>query len=286
MMRTHSLLLVTLALLGSAACSTSTPIGVVEAAGTSGSLPVSPAGSAGMGGEGPYVPSIPATYSDQPFTTPSSVSADWAGYLENFHNPALETIRLHFGTDARGQSTLTVVRGSGTPPAAPTDAYDQWPVPYVLAQGSKWGTGPAGISEYPQDPIAGFVYAAREVKWEGERLRFEVNTVEPWSSWCGLQTSYEHHFKEGGQYYTCDLNDSGLAPIAAPNECPTAAPPDKQCILNHLEMCVLTAPFCDCNATGCGPARRGMPFDITFYGDHADGSTGLNNVRLMPASAP
>jgi hypothetical protein len=286
MMRTHSLLIVTLALLGSAACSTSTPIGFVETAGTSGGppVPVPPTfGGAGMGAA-PYVPTVPAnSYNDQPFTTPSNVSADWVGYLEN-SDPNTEAIRLHFGVNDQGQSTLTVVRGSGPPPAPPTDAYDQWPDPYVwyIPSAGEWGSAPGSIY-YPQRPIAGFVYTAREVTWQGSRLRFEVNTVEPWSSWCALQTSYPHGSGKDLSY-TCDINLNGYSHLVAANECQTGVEADKrQCILNHQFMCQ-GFDFCDCNATGCGPVRRGNSFDITFYGDHADGSTGPINIRLMPAA--
>jgi hypothetical protein len=259
------------------ACETSTPIGVVEVAGTSGQTPTDGSGTSGSAGT--YVPSAGEALVEAPFKNPSGISGDWVGYLENYdlYFTGSDTLKFHFGTDAQGNGTITVVQGTDTPPAPPTEAFDEWPVPAIDSFG---GPGPGLI--YPDAPLSGFVYTARAVTWQGKRLKFRRVSAEPWEPWCALQTSYPLPGNQGT--YTCNAGNSVTYPTR--NTCLfTDGPPGARCTRNHLHMCSLVSGVCGCNATGCGATtRRSDSFDITFFADGAVGSMSTHHLVLMPAT--
>jgi hypothetical protein len=272
------------------ACSTNTPIGVVDtgtggtpAIGTGGSNSAPDAGATAAGGSGAdpampghYVPTGEQVLNDPAFTNPTNV-ADWVGYLENYdlYLPGLDQIHLHFGADAQGNATLSVVRGMGTPPAPPTDPFQAWPAPVINDDGTP-GVGVA----YPEEPIAGFSYMAHRVVRTGARLKFSTLDAEPWTAWCNLQTSFPLPGNPG--VYSCNAGN-GLKGTGG-NTCQFIENPSARCTLNHAMMCTITSQICSCNATGCGAdAGSGTPYDITFFGDHAIGSVGNYNLILTPA---
>jgi hypothetical protein len=283
MMRTHALLTVSLALLAGA-CSTTTPIGVEETAGSTGSPAPSGAagtsaaagttGAAGLGQPGNYVPSPGVALNEQPFAAPDGVSGDWVGYFEDYQFgwPGSDAIKFHFGVDAQGHGTLTVKLGEGTVPPPPTSADDAWPVPFILPEG-----GPGAGLQYPDTPLDGFTYAAREVTWQGRRLKFHLSDAEPWTTWCALQTSYP---MPGDDSYSCN---GGSAARCNATICKFEDGTQGTTTPNHLYMCNLNR-LCDCNATGCGAQTQGAAFDLTFFGDHASGTGHGHNVQLMPAT--
>jgi hypothetical protein len=276
-------LAVLFAVLAGPGCSTSTPIGIVDNGGSSGSVAGATttggsSGAAGQAAQGPYVPSGAQVLNDQPFTNPTGVSDDWVGYLENYSLYFLgsDAVRLHFGVDAQGNNVLTVVRGMGVPPAPPTDPFQAWPVPIVNDTG---GPGPGEV--YPDAPIAGFAYTAHEVTWQGSRLKFSLLNAEPWTTWCGLQTSYRLPDNDP-EDFTCNAGNTPMYSNSSPKTCTF---PNGLCTLNHLAMCILTSGFCACNATGCGASTSHQTaYDVTFFGDHAVGSMEMYNLILTPAT--
>lgn len=266
-------------------CPSWTPIGVVPSDGAA-----SDAGGwdgvAGQAPPGQYVPSAGQVPIDPPFTNPAGVGADWIGYFENFQFPSgSDVAALHFGADAAGKSTLTVVLGAGPPPPPPTDPYQPWPWSDDSV-GNDGGAKPGLGSPYPQ-LIEGFAYTARGVTWQGSRLRFSLSMPEPWTPWCDLQTSYYH----GQGWYNCAAGTSasststGVAGSGG-GPCVYTNAPAARCAFAHHQMCI-SGP-CDCNATGCGVGSGSggvnLSYDITFYGDHADGSALEHNLRLRPAA--
>jgi hypothetical protein len=299
-MNTHAPLTLTMiATLGlvSAACSTRTAIGDL---GDSGVLtnPTGTTGAGGLGGTvgvtvgeggvaggagiaapaGPYAPSGDQVVNDQPFTNPNGISGDWVGYIEN-GTPGSEEVLLHFATDASGQTTLSVKRGTAALPAPPTDGLKAWPAGTSYAL----GTAGTGGGYPPQTPMLGFISGAHGVTWTAARLRFRTFDYEPWGPWCDLQTPYP-------------TDDQGDYNCMRPDE--SDCTHGGGCVLlglngdvNHWMMC--NDGFCSCNTTGCGfnigPATL---YDITFFGDHAIGAVqnvdGYNahSLILMPAAAP
>jgi hypothetical protein len=262
-----------------AGCSTSTPIGVVDinAGGTSGTAVM---GAAGAGGapaqQGPYVPDGAQVFSDKPFTSPPGVPVDWVGYLEAYTTTnGLDVVKLHFGTDASGNETLIVTRGTGTVPPPPTDAYQPWPAPLVNADGT-----PTGVDPFP-DPMSGFGFTARNVTWQGQRLTFVIAAAEPWAPWCALQRSYPldpHGNPSSG--FGCDRPAGSFEK----GTCTFLVAPKGGCDVNHQEMCEISK-ICACNATGCGAeGNLRMAYDITFFGDHATGTGEEHSLLLMPAA--
>jgi hypothetical protein len=285
-MNKRARLTLTFMLLGTGACSTSTPIGVEDLAGASGQTMLGASGSSGTAGaggasgapaQGPYVPSGVQAIVDQPFTNPSGVSGDWVGYLESYDMwfTSSDALTLHFGVDAAGNGTLSVVQGMGTVPPPPTDPFQAWPLPLIDAEG-----GPGPGEAYPHEPLAGFAYSAHEVTWQGSRLQFQTYSSEPWAAWCGLQTSYPWI----GDMWSCNAGSSATYPT--PTTCKFTEAPNARCTPNHLDMCLITSGFCACNSTGCGFSKSGggSLFDITFMGDHALGTMDSYSLMLMPAS--
>lgn len=283
-MNTRARLTLICALTAVGACSTTTPIGEVPSAGTSGEAPTGAAGygaagtgaavtgAAGQAPSGPYVPSGSQVLNDPPFTNPSGVSGDWVGYLQNYSQyfTGSDVIKLHLGNGA-----ITLVQGTGTPPAPPTYAFQAWPAAIIDELG---GPGP-GIG-YPNQPISGFTYVAHGVTWQGTRLKFNLNAADPWAPWCALQPTYP--FGGGAGRWSCN---GGNALAATGTTCMFLdGDVNAPCTLNHQQMCQ-PDKICGCNATGCGVANSGGPsFDITFFGDHAIGSMQNYNLILMPAA--
>jgi hypothetical protein len=289
-MKTRALITMTMATLAAVGCSTSTPIGALDNGGASGGSPMAAGGTSGstMGidastpkTQGPYVPSPSTALDDQPFTNPSGVSGDWVGYLEgySFYFQGSDALRFHFGVDAQGHDTLTIVRGMGVVPPAPTDPFQAWPSALIDD-----GGGPGPGESYPEEPVAGFAYTAHDVTWQGSRLQLATLSSEPWAAWCGLQTSYP--VPGSPTNYSCNEGSGAKSSSSDPSLCIfTDAPdPKARCTWNHYEMCNgLT--FCDCNATGCGAAvEKQIPFDITFEGAQADGVMGIYHLHLAPAT--
>jgi hypothetical protein len=287
-MNNRLLLTATFAVLAGGACSTSTPIGVVDTAGTSGGQPTGAAGTTGVAGivggtagtagaTGPYVPSGSQVVDDHPFTNPSGISGDWVGYLENYdlYFTGSDALKLHFGVDAQGHGTLSVVRGTGTPPAPPTDAFQSWPAAIVNDDGSP-GVG----EDYPGEPVDGFAYTAHAVTWEGSRLKFVLFYAEPWNAWCNLQTSYAT--PSDPTAFSCDPTFAAVK-YTSPGQCAFVSYPAR-CTPSHLHLCSGEG-VCGCNATGCGASTSaGDSYDITFSSDHANGSATGYNLLLMPAA--
>jgi hypothetical protein len=272
-MNTRALLTLTAAALAAACSSTSTPIGDYTPAGASGSQTGAAGASApaatGTGGQTNYVPSPTQILTDPPFDNPSGV-ADWVGYFENLQfMSGSDAIKLHFGVDAAGHTTLSVVLGMGPPPPPPTDPFQGWPDPvFDKANGQIAAFG------YPSTPIEGFTYSAHEVTWQGSRLKFTLVMSEPWAPWCALQPS----FMLGPNWWSCN---AGTGSASQGDTCVYTDNPTARCTSAHLFMCLQN--ICACNATGCGAdVNTRTPYDITFYGEHADGSAMTHTLRLMP----
>lgn len=298
-MNSRTLLMVVTALVSGAACSTTTPIGAVDNGGASGSAPIDTTGSAGAAG----VPSVPQTGSvppvqatcsplstqivaDTPFTNPPGMPADWIGHFENFHlRSGSDAVKLHLGVDAGGHGTLTLVVGAGTVPPLPTDAWQVWP---------PQDGAPFPSVDLPR-PFEGWVYTAHEVSWQGNRLQFSVLDAEPWTAWCGLQTSYP--IRSGSELppenrkYAC--NEDWNVDFISTTECHDEARPEVRCTPYHFQMCMPKFGYCACDCKGCTlDTTFRTTYDLTFFADRAEGSSvgrqygpgQPNSVRLTPAA--
>jgi hypothetical protein len=219
----------------------------------------------------------------------------WTGYVENAGQKLLadDSLDITFDVDANGALEGRVVFGAG-PPAPPTDPMTVWPEPGTgkggfLVNGSDYFT-PLGEVQ----PVVGFPLGARDIRWEARRLRFTLEPVEAWATWCDLQSP---HPAAMGDYicapeYTNGRIDDGGIGRCYPNGSPDAQAVDCQ----WSQAC--SSRICDCTASSCSVRTASSPnsvwpifrFDIALRGDEGDGSlyatnTGTSyNVRLIRAA--
>ena len=294
-MKTFALVACTFTIALASACGTNTPVGVVspgQGGGTGGtSLATDAGGSPGAAGSagqrGPYVPSGPTiTAGDQPFTSPAGTGEVWTGYFESFQLPSgSDGLRLSFARDASGAETLTVVVGANVAPAAPQDPTQAWPDPNEAPVTFK---GQAVVAE-------GFSYPAHEVRWQGSRLTFKLDSAEAWGAWCGIQASFPVDAPPGG--YNCVPGPGGGLSTDAQGNCvaddtmPGRGPygPHVVTIVSCAQLVLCSPLYCACNATGCGPTpTHNLAFDITFADGLASGSGQVNGalhtLHLTPAA--
>jgi len=235
---------------------------------------------------------------DHPFNFPAGVAGVWTGYVEN---AALgftsDAVRLTLDQAADGTNQIHVAYGAAPPPPPATSATD-------LPPGLNGGNGGAGGVAGTQSVVEGFSYVAHNVDWQafGQqwRLRFLVDIVEPWASWCRLQPSYATP-SPGGVEYAC-LPNTGGGSISGPG---TGLDGGTECWVNdstgHKEKDVSCAQLqlcpgnfvCACDQCGCDmqpiqydgvPTGPGI-YDILFDTTSASGTSASgNNVHLLPAN--
>lgn len=285
--RSFSLALASAAL-AAGACQTNTPIGAEDR--DSGSMSSQPGdGVADAGttitdsavaqpdvGGGDVPPSTGTGDAGTGTLTIDYIDGVWTGYFENFSFASgSDAVRLTVGKDAQGQATISVVLGSGTPPAPPTDPTKTWPI----ALADKTQSLPTFIE--------GYSYPAYDITWSAGRLQFKLASKDPYGAWCGLQTSYA--LKDQPGRYNCipgiaggsGWNTDPTMPICWANDGSTMT--TVPC--GQYLVCGLTST-CSCNASGCGatPAHD-YSFDLTFSFGKGNGSAILgssHNVHVSP----
>lgn len=223
---------------------------------------------------------------DHPFDLPAGTEGVWTGYVEGVNvGVSSDAIRLTLDHATDGTSQIHLVLGVKAPPPPATSATESYP------PGTDTGAG-GGSGQ-----IEGFSYAAHNVNWQafGQqwRLRFMINTAEPYGSWCRLQSSYATPYP-GGVEYGCLPNtgggsmpspgvDGGQVCYLSDNQ----GNPIKTVSCAQLYMCPGNY-LCGCDECGCdqqGISYDGIPsgpgtYDILFDGTSASGS----GVHLMRAA--
>ena len=203
-----------------------------------------------------------------------SVRGTWTGYLESFTLSTDDSIKISIDVASDGALSGEVIVGKDPPPAPATDGNAVWP--------------PTVDPAMPLIPtyIPGFAYAARNIRWENRRLRFEIAEYEAWQPWCALQQSYP----VGPDSYSCVPGSGAVAnrdPATGEVTCVSTGPdgndvsPPVACF-KAFSFCSALSP-CACDAAGC-KARTDFlySFDIALRDGIGDGSTSLSggNVRL------
>jgi hypothetical protein len=166
------------------------------------------------------------------------------------------------------------VFGSKPPPAPPTDAAAPYP------------PGAMGASPMPEI-LQGFSYAAHDVQWFGQRLKFAFERGQAFDSWCRLQKSYQLHDPGRGIPDAPDTYDCvpGWSYINGPDDAGAPAckayltPGDFYAETNGIPvacdlitMCKFNPNYCQCDSCGCaGSINATDSFDITFDGDVVTG---------------
>jgi hypothetical protein len=231
----------------------------------------------------------------------------WSGYVENYSGLASgsDTLKLAFDVADDGTLTGRVTLGDAAPPAPATDGTQIWP-PGLSADDAEFAAG---------KPIEGFVYTAREIRWEARRLRFAIALTEPWKPWCELQRPYDWDdpalqppsvtnnddagplTDAGGVGVPPDADDAGPSPDAGAEPTSTGTgghTPDWHCVRHDTDnvgimwLCLASGYPCTCDATACTAAgldpddvrtqAREMTFDLVLTGDAGDGSLAFEDV--------
>lgn len=212
------------------------------------------------GGAPPSVPAEPA------YTLPSALAGTWTGYQENLDlYEVSDVVKVVVGANADGSSKVTVTFGTKSAPPPATDPNTFWPA----------GKDEGGVVVAGDAPIVeGFVYTARMVRIDGQRLRFRIVNSEPWQPWCALQTSHLID-PARGYYSTVPAASFGMTPSG----CTTAAGDAFPC------ASIFGINTCWCDADGCRANIEGSAhsFDLNFQGDTVNGTAdayGNHNVRL------
>jgi hypothetical protein len=209
----------------------------------------------------------------------NSVEGQWQGYFENFALSTDDSLTISIVVADDGTMSGHVTIGQSPPPAPATDPDAPWP-PGLNALSP---SGP-GLPRY----IPGFAYEAHHVRWEAQRLRFEIGQNEPWQPWCQLQTAYP---LSDGQY-RCIPGEGGGMNVDTDPQCFTEdiagnVIGEVPCFKLYL-MCVPGTP-CACEADGCAANLGAVyTFDIALHDGVGDGSSSLTDspIRLNQVSHP
>lgn len=207
----------------------------------------------------------------------NSVEGEWQGYFENFTLSKDDSLTVSIVVADDGTMSGHVTIGQATPPAPPTDPSAPWPPDLTLTFGD--------VPSLPQY-VPGFAYQAQHVRWEAQRLRFEIEQFEPWQRSCQLQTSYP----TSSGTYNCVPGSGGGAISGSGSDEQCLAEDDRGNVVAQvpcfpfLLLCrgVGSGP-CQCDAGGCtvnpGPVYT---FDVALRDGLGDGSSSLTggNVRL------
>lgn len=272
--------LITAVGLSSLACDVRTPIGAVQDGSTSnpgtgansgtGAAPPQSDGGPGGSGGGSCTPG--AFPGDAPFTFPPGVMATWTGYFQGGSPLASDAIVLTLEQTASGENQIHAVFGTAAPPPPATSATDYYPP----------GASIMTMQASNITLIEGVSYLAHDVTWQGNRLKFSLQTYQAWEGWCELQTSYALIDNPG---YNCVPGSGGAVTNSGmPNEqCISEdAAGTKQTPVPCAQFFLCDFRHCDCAACGCvASVKFADSFDLTFDGDLATGVGEGFNVRLM-----
>jgi hypothetical protein len=253
-------ILTALVLLG--ACGADHTLGTIDAdAGAGGMPPQDGTPAAGASGAGGTV-TLGADAAVDTLGVLGPVQS-WSGWVENYQFPSgSDALKLSFAVDESGNVVGHITMGSGTPPAPATDPNVGYPPGFTLG------------SMLPA--WEGFPFTMLDGRSTTNRLRFTINTSEPWAGWCALQTPMDDTGmclpNWGGSMDPstnhCEMYSSDSPPKTITVDC------GKMELCNHMMVCTCSATSCWLNANGVG---SGQTFDMAIAGDIASGSGIVGN---------
>jgi hypothetical protein len=130
--------------------------------------------------------------------------------------------------------------------------------------------------------VEGFLYEARDIRWESQRLRFKVSSSDAFAAWCGLQKST----RVGDTVYSCaPPGPTSMSIGVDPGHC-TAGEPEKAIDCDRLALCQIPEQPCACTATACtSVVRADVSLDIALRDGVGDGSISFQegppfNIRV------
>jgi hypothetical protein len=190
-------------------------------------------------------------------TSELAFTGKWTGYIESYVLPSgSSTLTMNFVKQPDGTITGTVTFGDAPAPPPATDPNVGYPPS-------------SGATPLTPASIEGFPYTARDVSFDGPRVRLGISTLELWKGWCELQTSVQLMEQIAGMpVYGCV--PSGFATDSSGVCYGNGAPQPIDC--GKAALC--TALTCDCTPTSCTVARStsDVTFDMQLTGTRMDGT--------------
>lgn len=208
----------------------------------------------------------------------NSVAGEWQGYFENFSLSTDDSLAISIVVAADGTMSGHVTIGQTPAPTPPTDPDAVWPPGLEVTQPA------AVLPPY----VAGFAYQARNIRWEAQRLRFEITADEAWQPWCALQTPVVNttgFFTPVGSY-NC-IPDPLTPPVQQGGQCFSNLDTGTTPCFKVFLFCTLKWGPCTCGATGCQASEANTySFDIALRDGIGDGTSSLTTspIRLNQAS--
>ena len=142
-----------------------------------------------------------------------------------------------------------------------------------------------------------FTFTMRSAIQEERRLRFEVDIIDKWQSWCAAQTPYGSGWRTAtvGDASTTTPNFSCGVPLPAEpssgvvcSVCKVpedgAGCPEADIVWVDCETRDLCSKACACTATACSSRSDGqshLRFDLNVQGNEAHGTSDLGQVHLV-----
>ncbi len=215
-----------------------------------------------------------------PPQTAQSIAGTWNGYIETVTFPdGTDVVTATFASQPDGSYTGTVLFGTTPMPPPPVDPNVGYP-PGVAQYSSAVQVSHAQFVSETQY-LETFLYTARNISFDGVRLRFGLASYELWAVWCALQTQIyatvpDSVFGESPPY-SCLPTPVGLGPESG-GVFPCVVPdPDAGWVpvdCGKFDLCVLTF-VCACTATSCASDPTvDILFDMQINGDQLEGASG------------
>ena len=215
----------------------------------------------------------------------------WSGYVESYKfRSGSDRVTVTFDSTSSGTVVL------GEPPAA-GDVMDP-NVAYPPDCNLSSMDLPPGEERHSFEQCAErFTFTMRSAIQEEGRLRFEVDIIDKWQSWCAAQTPYGSGWRTAtvGDASTTTPNFSCGVPLPAEpssgvvcSVCKVpedgAGCPEADIVWVDCETRDLCSKACACTPTACSSRSDGqshLRFDLNVQGNEAHGTSDLGQVHLV-----
>jgi hypothetical protein len=187
---------------------------------------------------------------------PNDLQGSWKGYVENFQFGDQSDAVLVSITSNAGAGQITFGNSAAPPPA--TDPNIGYPPGATLT------------SSTAELPYPGFAFTLTNVKYDGQRLQFDVATSELWIHWCELQTPIPDEHNAG--VYSCVHN---WPTASGGSTCSQTDPMTQMSVpINCGKLALCQGFFCRCDMQGCTVYLDSHPlhFDMVIAPPKANGS--------------
>ena len=209
-------------------------------------------------------------------TTPVTVIEAWSGWVEySKFASGSDRVELSFTSASAGTMQLGEAKApSPIDPNAPYPAHCSFdgPTAGLLAQ-----TDPTtAVLEFCNE---GLPLEMRDVMREGDRIRFTVDPLAPWTEWCAAQTSIHPAMDDASEYRCGPASFSTMTcRYRRGPEIEYSAPMTR----SGCAYAAVCEGACTCTATGCTRREADVhqTVELEIRGDEANGTWGGTRIHL------